>query len=159
MPTTLRAGLILGLAVAAWTLVMGFTGWFKHPSLHHLFWLVIPLQIGVLVWSLRTTAPTTGYNQQVWSGVSSSLLGSVIIYGASVYFTTVVFPHYFQDMEVLGRQVMASQGLSPAQIEAAVKASAPLQTPRVSAMSGAIGTVVTGFFTSIVAAIWLRRKA
>ena len=62
-------------------------------------------------------------------------------------------------MEVLGRQVMASQGLSPAQIEAAVKASAPLQTPRVSAMSGAIGTVVTGFFTSIVAAIWLRRKA
>ena len=159
MPTTLRAGLILGFAVAAWTLVMGFTGWFKHPSLHHLFWLVIPLQIGILLWSLRSTAPTTGYNRQVWNGVSSSLLGSMIIYGASLFFTTVLFPHYFQDMEVLGRQLMAKQGLSPAQIEAAIKAAAPMQTSRVSAMSGAIGTVVTGFLTSILAAMWLRKKS
>jgi len=158
MPPTLRAGFILGLAVAAWTFVMGLTGWYKHPALHHLFWLVIPLQIGILVWSLRATAPATGYNRQVWNGVSSSLLASMIIYGASILFTTVVFPHYFQDMEVLGRQLMAQQGLSPAQIDAAVKAAAPLQTPRVSALSGAIGTVVTGFLTAIIAAVWLRKK-
>ena len=158
MPPTLRAGIILGLAVAAWTFVMGFTGWYKSPSLLYLFWLVIPLQIGILLWSLRRTAPTAGYGRQVWNGVSSSLLGSILIYWASLLFTTVVFPHYFQELEALGRQIMARQGLSPAQIEAAVRAQAPMQTPRASAMAGAIGTVVTGFFTSVIAAVWLRKK-
>jgi len=158
MPPTLRAGVILGLSVAAWTFIMGFTGWYKHPSLLFLFWLVVPMQIGILLWTLRAMAPTSGYGRQVWNGVSSSLLGSMIIYAASILFTTVVFPHYFQDLEALGRQIMARQGLSPAQIEAAVRAQAPMQTPRASAMAGAIGTVVTGFFTSVVAALWLRKK-
>src|ERR1700690_2094235 len=158
MPPTLRAGLILGLSVAAWSLVMGLTGWFKHPSLWILSWLVVPMQIGILLWTLRGLAPTTGYGRQVWNGVSSSLLGSMIIYAASMLFTPFVFPHYFQDLEALGRQIMARQGMSPAQIEAAVRAQAPMQTPRASAMAGAIGTVVTGFFTSVIAAAWLRKK-
>jgi len=157
MPPTLRAGVILGLSVAAWTFVMGFTGWYKQPNLIALFWLVIPLQIGILLWSLHRTAPATGYGRQVWNGVSSSLLGSIIIYWTSLLFTTVVFPHYFQDLEALGRQLMAKQGLSAAQIDAAVRLQAPMQTPRASAMAGAIGTVVTGFLTSVVAAIWLRK--
>lgn len=158
MPPTLRAGVILGLAVAAWTFVMGFTGWYKHPNLLFFFWLVIPLQIGILLWALRGTAPAAGYGRQVWNGVSISLLGSMIIYAASILFTTRVFPHYFQELEALGRQVMARQGLSAEQIETAVKLNAPMQTPRASAMAGAIGTVVTGFFTSVIASVWLRKK-
>lgn len=158
MPPTLRTGLILGLSVAAWTFVMGFTGWYRHPSLLYLFWLVIPLQIGILLWSLRSTAADCGYGRQVWNGVSSSTLASMLIYASSILFTTVVFPHYFQDVEALGRKLMAQQGLSAAQIETAVRLQAPMQTPRASAMAGAIGTVATGFLTSLVAAIWLRRK-
>lgn len=158
MPPTLRAGLILGITVAAWTFVMGFTGWYKHPTLLFLFWLVIPIQIGILLWALRGTALQDGYGRQVWNGVSISLLGSMIIFGASLLFTTKVFPHYFQDLETLGRQVMAKQGLSLEQIEAAIRANAPMQTPRASAMAGAIGTVVTGFLTSVVASIWMRKK-
>jgi len=158
MHPTLRAGFILGLSVAAWTFVMGFTGWYKNPSLLFLFWLVVPLQVGILVWALRGMAPANGYGRQVWNGVSISLLGSILIYWGSFLFTTVVFPHYFQDIEALGRQMMAKQGLTPDQIEAAVKAGAAMQTPRASAMAGAIGTVVTGFLTSVVAAIWLRKR-
>ena len=158
MHPTLRYGVLLGLGVAAWTFVMGFTGWYKSPSLLYLFWLVIPYQIGLLVWALRESGRDLGYGRQVWTGVSISLLGSLIIYAASILFTTVVFPKYFQELEALGRQVMAKQGLSPEQIEAAVKAQAPMQTPRASAMAGAIGTVLTGFFTSVIAAVWFRRK-
>jgi len=158
MPPTLRAGVTLGLAVAIWTYVMGFTGWYKHPSLLYLFWLVVPMQIGILLWSLRSTAATTGYGRQVWNGVSSSLLASMIIFGCSILFTTVVFPHYFQELEALGRQMMAKQGLSAEQIDKAVRLQAAMQTPRASAMAGAIGTVVTGFFTSVLAAVWLRKR-
>ncbi len=158
MPPTLRAGVILGLSVAAWTFVMGFTGWYKSPSLLYLFWLVVPMQIGILLWSLRGTRAEGGYGRQVWNGVSISLLASMIIFGCSILFTTVVFPHYFQELEALGRQMMAQQGFSAEKIEAAVKAQAPMQTPRASAMAGAIGTVVTGFFTSVIAAVWFRKK-
>ena len=158
MPPTLRSGVLLGLAVAAWSLIMGFTGWYRHPSLWVLAWLVVPLEIGILLWTLRGLAATAGYGRQVWNGVSVSLLGSMIIYAASILITTVVFPHYFQELETLGRQIMARQGLSPAQIEAAVRAQAPMQTPRASAMAGVIGTVATGFLTSVVAALWLRKK-
>jgi hypothetical protein len=158
VPSSLRYGLILGLTVAAWTFVMGFTGWYKQPTLLFLFWLVIPLQIGILLLALRSTAATTGYGRQVWNGVGASLLGSMIIYGASLFFTTILFPRYFQELEALGRQMMAQKGLGPDTIEAAVRTQAPMQTPRASAMAGAIGTVVTGFLTSVVAAIWLRKK-
>ena len=158
MPPTLRAGLILGFSVVAWTFVMGFTGWYKHPSLLFLFWLVIPLQVGVLLWALRGTAPGSGYGRQVWNGVSISLLASLIIFGGSLLFTTVVFPRYFQELEALGRQMMASQGQTPEQIEAAVRAQAPMQTPLANAMAGVMGTMATGFLVSLVAAIWLRRR-
>lgn len=152
MPPTLRAGVILGLAVAAWTFVMGYTGRWG------LFWLVIPLQIGILTWALKGMALEAGYGRQVWNGVSISLLGSMIVFAARYLFTAVVFPHYFQELEALGRQVMARQGLSAEQIEAAVRAQAPMQTHRVNAMAGALGTVVTGFFTSLIASVWLRKK-
>jgi Protein of unknown function (DUF4199) len=158
MPPTLRAGVILGLALAAWTLVMGLTGWFRHPSLWILAWLAVPMQIAFLLWTLRNLAPTSGYGRQLWNGVSVSLLASMIVYAASLLFTTRVFPHYFQDLEALGRQLMARQGLSPAQIEAVVRDQAPLQTPRARAMAGAIGTVATGFLTSVIAGLWLRKR-
>jgi hypothetical protein len=158
MHPTIRGGFLLGASVAAWTLLMATSGLYKHPTLFYLFWLVIPIQIGILIHFLRLSAPTTGYGRQVWTGVSISLLGSMLIFANSYYLTTVQLPHYFQDMEVLGRQLMANKGMSPEQIEAAVKAQAHMQTPMASAMAGAIGTVVTGFFTSVIAAFWLRKK-
>jgi hypothetical protein len=99
-----------------------------------------------------------GYGRQVWNGVSISLLGSMLIFGASLFFTTVVFPQYFQERVALGRHLMALKGLSAEQIEAAVRLQAPMQTPRASAMAGAIGTVLTGFVTSLIASVWFRKK-
>jgi hypothetical protein len=150
--------LILGFSVAAWTFVMGFTGWYKDPARFTLFWLVIPMQVGILLWSLRETGRVDGYGRQVWNGVSISLLGSMLIFGASLFFTTAVFPQYFQERVALGRHLMALKGLSAEQIEAAVRLQAPMQTPRASAMAGAIGTVLTGFVTSLIASVWFRKK-
>jgi hypothetical protein len=158
MHPTIRGGFLLGASVAAWTLVMAKSGMYKNPTLFYLFWLVIPIQIGILIHFLRLSAPTTGYGRQVWTGVSISLLGSMLIFANSYYLTAVQFPHYFQDLEAMGRQLMANKGMSPEQIDAAVKAQAHMQTPQASAMAGAIGTVMTGFFTSVIAAFWLRKK-
>ena len=106
----LRTGLILGILVVLWTFVMGFTGWYRHPSLLFLFWLVIPLQVGVLVWMLRRSASDTGYLRQVQNGVGASVIASAIIFVGSLLFTTVVFPSYFAELEALGRLQMANRG-------------------------------------------------
>src|SRR4051812_6875371 len=55
MRSILKAGILLGALTVGWTLVMGVTGWYKHPTLLNLFWVVIPLEIAVLVWALRRT--------------------------------------------------------------------------------------------------------
>ena len=159
MHPTIRGGFLLGACVASWTIVMGSTGWYKEPGLLYLFWLVIPIQAAILIWFLRLSAPRAGYGRQVWTGVSISLLGSVLIFANSYYLTTVQLPHYFQDMEALGRLMMAKQGLSPGQIEAAVRAQAPMQRPIPTAMAGAIGTVVTGAVISAFASLWLKKKS
>ena len=158
MHPTIRGGFLLGAAVATWTVIMGSTGWYKQPGFLYLFWLVIPIQVAILVHFLRLSAPRTSYGRQVWIGVGISLLGSILIFANSYYLTAVKLPHYFQDMEALGRQLMAQRGLSPDQINEAIQKSAPMQTSLATAMAGAIGTVVTGAITSAFAALWLHKK-
>jgi len=148
----LRTGLILGILVVLWTFVMGFTGWYRHPSLFFLLWLAIPLQIGVLVLMLRSTALSEGYLRQVQNGVGASVIASAVIFVGSLLFTLVVFPSYFAEMEALGRLKMAQQGFSAEQIEAVMKAKGPMQTSLGRAFSWALGTWITGLFTSLLAA-------
>jgi len=159
MIPSFRAGLWLGVLVVLWTFVMGFSGWYRHPSLLFLFWLVIPLQILVLVLLLKRTAADCGYLRQVQNGVGASIIASAIIFTGSLLFTMVVFPSYFRELEALGRLRMAQQGLSPEQIEAVVKAQAPMQTPLGSAFAGALGTWITGLFTSLIGAAFYRKRA
>ena len=156
---TLRAGLILGILVVLWTLVMGFTGWYHHPALHVLFWLVIPLQVAVLLVLLRITAPACGYVRQVGHGVAASVIASAIIFVGSLFFTVVLFPSYFREMEALGRLKMAQEGLTTAQIDALIQAQSAMLRPIPTAFSGVLGTWFTGLLTSLIAATWLRRKA
>ena len=160
MHPTLRYGLLLGLGVAAWSLLFNFLGWHRQPSLYFLRFIlvVITYQVGLLVWALRATQAEGGYGRQVWTGVSISLLGSMIIFSASLLLATVVFPNHLQEAIAASRDMMAQQGLSPEQIQSAVKVQAPMNTPRGNAMAGAIGTVMTGFFTSLIAAVWFRKK-
>jgi hypothetical protein len=112
----------------------------------------------VLAWALHRLAPDAGYGRQVWNGASISVLGSMVIYAASLFLTTTAFPRYFQDMEALARQTMVRQGLTPQQIEAKVREQAPLQTPRANAMAAAIGTVVLGFAASAALAAGFRKR-
>ncbi len=158
MSTTVRAGVLLGALVTVWTFVMGFTGWYKDPVMLNLFFLVILVQIGVLVWTLRATAAGATWGQQVMNGLVVSLVGGVIIIGGSLLFTTVAFPDYFAELQAAQAQMLKTQGLSEADIQAQVAASAAMQTPVMNALSGFVGTVVTGLVVSAVAGIFLRKR-
>lgn len=159
MKPTMKAGIALGILVFLWTLVMGLTGWYKHPVLLNLFYVVILIQIGILVWGLRMTAAGgSSYGGQVKAGTAMSAIGAVIIFFGSLLFTIVFFPNYFEELRETGRQVMAAQGMPEGQITAALNAQAAVQTPFMQALIGAIMTIVTGLVVSLLLAVFIKRE-
>ena len=91
MNSTFGSAVLLGLLVAAWIFVQGFTGWYKDPQLRNLFFLVVVIEIGVLVAALRATKGAS-YGRQVGRGVLIAALGGLIIFSASLVFSTIAFP-------------------------------------------------------------------
>ena len=159
MNPILAGGLTIGVLCGLWTFVMGFTGWYRDPATLNLFFLVIVIEIAGLIWVLRRTAAQgRTYSGQVVAGTLTAIVAGLVIIASSLLFTTVAFPEYFDEINRAQREMMAKQGMPEAEIEAAVRAAAPLQTPMVNALMGFIGTVVTGIVASAVIAIWIRAK-
>lgn len=153
-----RAGVVLGLLVAVWTLVMGITGWYKHPVLLFLFLLVIPMQFAVIAWALGKTAAVQGYWPQVRGGMLLSVVASVIVFLQSLFFTTVAFPHYFRELREVQEQALHNSGKSGEEIKAILDATARDMTPLSEARNGMIGTLVTGLVFSLIVSAFARRK-
>ena len=158
MSVPIRAGVLLGVLCVIWTFVMGFTGWYKDPVMLNLFFLVIPLEIGIVVRALRKTAAGATWGGQVVNGLVLSLVASVIIFVGSLLFTTVAFPNYFNDIQAAQTEMLTSAGMSADQIKSQVAAAAARQTPFMNAISGVIGTVVTGVAVAAIAGAFLRKK-
>jgi hypothetical protein len=159
MKSIVKTAVVLGLTCMAWQLVMGLTGWYLHPVLLNLFWIVILIQIGVMVWGLRLTAAEgRTYGGQVGAGVLMSVFGGVIIFFGSLLFTTVFFPHYFEDIRRVGEEMLKAKGMSDAAVKAQLDLQAPVQTPFMSALTGFLGTVVTGLVISLITAAFIRKK-
>jgi hypothetical protein len=159
MSTTVKAGLVLGVIVSAWTYLMGITGWYKDPALLNLFWVVILIQIGVLIWGVRVTAAEgKSYWGQVKAGTIISLVGGVIIFCGSYLFTSVVFPHYFTDIRTLGEEILRAKGMSDTQIKTTLDAQAVVQTSFMQALFGFLGTVITGPIVSMTLGAFFKKK-
>jgi TM2 domain-containing membrane protein YozV len=158
MNPILSAGLLIGLLCSAWTFVMGFTGWYKDPALGNVLFISVAMVIEVvgLIWGLRRTAPGRTYGGQILAGTMMAIVAGVIIIASSLLFTTVVFPNYFSDIEQAYRAMLQRQGRTDAEIAAAIQASAASATPMAQAMSGFIGTLVTGIVASAIIGLFLR---
>jgi hypothetical protein len=137
---------------------MGFTGWYKDPVRLNLFFLVILLEIGIVIWALRKTAPGATWGGQIVNGLVLSLVASIIIFSGSLLFTTLVFPTYFSDIQAAQAEMLKAAGMSEADIRTQVAAAAAMQTPFINAISGVIGTVVTGVIVAAIAGAFLRKK-
>lgn len=158
MNLTIRAGLVLGVLVVAWTFLMGFTGWYKDPVLLNLFWIVVLIQIIVLLWALTKTAAVNGFARQVLTGTLISAVASVPIFVGSLVFTTVSFPNYFSELAAVHEEMLRKAGRTEAEIRTALELSAAGATPMAQAIAGVIGTMLTGIFVSAMIAVFHRRR-
>jgi len=159
MNTIFKAGIVLGVLVEVWTYLMGFSGWYKDPKLMSLFWVVVAIEIAVLVWALkRTAAEGRGYGGQLGAGTLIALIGGVFVVVGSIVFTTVVFPHYFQDIAAMQESMLRTAGRSEAEIQQVMAMTAKTSTPAMQAFFGFCGTLVTGIVVSAIVAIFFRAK-
>lgn len=159
MNPTLAAGLLIGVLCGIWTFVMGFTGWYKDPSKAALFFVVILIEIGGLIWGLKKTAAQgRTYSGQVVAGTTMAIIAGVVIMCSSLLFTTVFYPDYFRELEVIYRDMLLQQGKTESEIAAEIALWSPGQTPLRYAFNGFLGTFVTGVVVSAVIAIWVRAR-
>jgi hypothetical protein len=145
MKAVWTAGILIGILCSIWMFVMGFTGWYADPTLAAVFYLVIIIEAVVLVWGLRQTAKTgKRYWGQVGAGTLMAIIGGVILIAASLLFTTTVFPEYFDEIQAMQSEVMLERGHTEEEIDAAMSVMTKFYTPIIHAITGFIGTVVTG---------------
>lgn len=160
MKSTIKPGIVLGLVVVAWMYIIGLTGWYKDPAMMNMFYLVIVFQIVVLVWGLRITAAEgKTYGSQIAAGMLISLIGAAIIFVGSYMFTTVAFPRYFDEIRSVGEVVLREQGKSEEEIRTMMELSASMRTPLANALTGVVGTLMTGVIVSAIIAFFIRKKA
>lgn len=159
MNPILSSGILIGLLCGAWTFVMGVTGWYKDPVMTNIFFVVILFEIGGLTWGLRRTAALgRNYGQQVMAGTMMAVVAGVIIVACSLIFTMAVYPDYASAIENATRATLQSQGKSEVEIAEALRANAASTTPMAQAMSGFVGTLITGIVASAVIAIFVRAR-
>lgn len=159
MNPILSAGLLIGVLCGAWTFVMGLTGWYRDPVMTNIFFVVILFEIGGLVWGLRRTASLgRNYGQQVMAGTMMAVVAGVIIVACSLVFTMVVYPDYASALENATRATLQAQGKGEAEIAEALRTNAASATPMAQAMSGFVGTLITGIVASAVVALFVRAR-
>jgi Protein of unknown function (DUF4199) len=159
MNPILGAGLMIGALCGIWMFLTGFAGWYKDPAMANAFYLVIAIEIGGLIWGLRKTAVEgRTYGGQIVAGTLMAIVAGVIIVVSSLVFTMAAFPDYFQAREAMQRSALQAQGRSDAEIVRALSDQQAAHTPMSEAMSGFVGTLITGILASAVIAAWVRAR-
>ena len=132
MNPILTTGLLIGTLCGIWTFVMGLTGWYRDPAMSSAFFLVIAIEVCGLFWGLRKTAAEgRTYTGQVVAGTMMAVVAGVVIICVSLLFTTIYVDY------------------------ATYRNTA--STPMGEALSGFMGTLITGIVASAVLAIFVRR--
>ncbi|HEU4333675.1 MAG TPA: DUF4199 domain-containing protein [Candidatus Eisenbacteria bacterium] len=158
MNVILKYGIVLGILVEIWTAIVIAMGWHKDPALLLLFFVVIPIEITVLVMALKSTAASAEYGKQFLTGFGIALVGGVLVALGSIVLTTVVFPNYFAEIRAAGEAMLQKAGLPAEQIEAQLKANEGMYNPWQNALSGFLGTSITGLVVSAIAGAFLRKR-
>jgi Protein of unknown function (DUF4199) len=160
MDPILRTGLTIGVLCGAWMFVLGATGWYLDPVLSALFFVVVLIEIGGLIWGLRKTAAEgKNYRGQLVAGTLMAVVAGVVIIVCSLIFTMVAFPDYAEARLALERASLQAQGTSQEEIATILSDREAALTPMSQALEGFMGTLVTGILASAVIAIFIRAKS
>lgn len=149
---------MLGVSVAVVSFLFGLIGWHQAYEMSFVFLVIaILLNVTAVVRCLRERQSEDAWGAQILNGLVLGAVASVIIFFTSWLVTAAIFPEYFAEMAEGYRQTFVDMGLSDAEVEDMVSATAATSPIR-SAIDGVIGTMATSLVVAAIAGFWFRKK-
>lgn len=157
--TIIRSGVLFWVISTVILFVIGVFDWYRNPNLTWVFWLVLPAQI-LIIWQLmkKLRPLSLPYWKNVAFGTMVSLITGVGMLFSSLFFTEVVFPDYFDTIKEVGIEIYEDDGATQDEIDEYVAYYESEGLGIANAVSGAIGSTVTGLVMSLVIALFFRQK-
>jgi hypothetical protein len=94
----------------------------------------------------------------VLAGTLMSVVAAVFLFIFSYIYTTVIFPSYFEDLRMAQMEILRQTGMPEEQVFQQVELTSMMQTPFIQALSGFMGTIVTGVIFSVIIGFFVRKK-
>ncbi len=152
----LKAGVITGLAIVVYSVILNLVGVSQSSPLHYVSFLLL---IGGLVYGMRDFKEQNGgymsYGQGLGVGSLTSAVAGLLSTLFNTFYVKVVDPSLLQRTMDEQRVQMEDRGMSDAQIEQAISIA-----ERMSSFSFLFGTLVVlfiGFILSLVIAAIMKR--
>ena len=157
MNTPVRFGLILGIVVALLGYVVPIAGLHTNPVMPAVFVAAaVVVNVACVFLALRRTAYDTAWMGQVLDALIVGAIGAALIFAGSWTMTTWVFPDYYAEYAAAAREGLVAAGLAEDQVTAQM-AAIEGTTPAGSALSGAVGAIITSAVAGAVVGAFKRR--
>lgn len=157
---TLNSGLILGLVLVLFSLLLWFFNQAlnqKLASISYVF-LIAGLYLGIKDFRDKSRGGFLSYGGALGAGVVISIYVAVITAIFTILLYQVIDPGLIEKVKAVAEDRLVNRGMSDEQIEMAMKVSGKFMNPVFMAINALIGSVFIGTIISLFLAIFLKRE-
>lgn len=159
--SAMTTGLILGIALVVFSLIIYMVGVFKPP-----FWVSIIQYLiiigGIVYGTIKFRDEDLGgeisYSQALGFGVLICVFAAVISGIYTILLMTVIDPEYITKLMSVMEEELVSKGMPEEQIEASMKIFSKMQSPIIMAVSTVVGFAFMGTIFSLVTSAFLKKE-
>jgi hypothetical protein len=155
----IRSGLVYGLTMIIYSLILNFTGLAMNPTMGYISWLII---IGAIVWAHIEYKKANGgfmeYSEGLGLGIITILIGGLISGLFSIIYMTFIDPNFIKNMLTLAREQLEKQpNLNDEQIDAMMKFYEWMFQPHWLFLMGLLGGAIIGLIISAIVSIFTKK--
>jgi len=159
--SAMTSGLILGIALVVFSLIIYVLGIIKPP-----FWLSL-LQYGIIIGGIiygtikyrdEDLNGEISYSKALGFGVLICIFAAVISGIYTILLITVIDPEYITKLMSVMEEELVSKGMPEEQIEASMKIFSKMQSPLFMAISSVVGFAFMGTIFSLVTSAFLKKE-
>lgn len=161
LKSSMTSGLILGIALVVFSLVIYIMGIIKPP-----FWVSLlnyVIIIGGIVWGTKKyrdedLGGEIAYSKALGFGILICVFASIISGIYTILLMTVIDPEYINKLMTVLEEEYVKAGLTEDQIDAAMSMVKKMQSPIFMALSSVIGFAFMGAIFSLVTSAFLKKE-
>ncbi|MCU0444345.1 MAG: DUF4199 domain-containing protein [Microscillaceae bacterium] len=155
----LRAGLVYGLVMVIYSLIINFAGLTMNPNMGYLVWLII---IGAIVWAHIEFKKNNGgfmeYSQGLGLGVVMVVIGGIISGIFSIIYMTFIDANLLKNMLTLAREQLEKQpSINDEQIEQIMKFYEWFFQPHWLFLMSLVSSAIFGLIVSAIISIFTQK--